>query len=311
MSKRLVLLLIPLLCASVAEAKRESADHAYEAARRGYYALKSDPARRKLRHHWLNVADRFADVAKEHPKSARAPDALFTAGELLNELSRISQVDEDLKGALRAYEKLVEAHPRHRLADDAALALARIQLERLEQPESARRTITEALKHTPRGDQARELRSLLASMPAPVRPVPARREKAVAEAKPEPRHEARPEPKAAAHAESRSAAAPESKPAATETRHVAEAKPAAAEPKPAAEPKLAAASEEPEVEVSPVADARAGSGVIEAIGRLSRDPALSPPARKAPAPTQPAVVQAKAAEAPRALDGAAARARLK
>lgn len=284
MSSRLVLLLLlPLLCASRAEAKRETADHAYEAARRAYYSLKADPARRKLRHHWLNVADRFGEVAKRHPSSARAPEALFTSAELLNELSRISLENEDLKGALLAYEQLVERHPRHRLADDGALALARIQLERLERPEAARRVITEALAKNARGDQARPLRALLAQLPAAPPPAakPAPVKRAVAEARPP-------------------AASPATRPA----------KGAAASPE--------EGKGEPELELSGVPDARAGTGVIEAISRLARDPALAPPARTAPqAPPSEAPAAARPAprEAPASaaapLEGSAARARLK
>jgi N-acetylmuramoyl-L-alanine amidase len=165
MPKRLVLCL--LLLSSVAiGAKRDAAEEAYQEARTSYYALKGDAARRKLRHHWLNVAHRFEAVATDFPKSDRAPDALYTAGELLNELSRISFLSEDLQAAVADYSKLVEKWPRHRLADDAALSLARIQLERLEQPEAARRVLTEALAANGKGDRARELKDLLASLPA-------------------------------------------------------------------------------------------------------------------------------------------------
>lgn len=180
MRTRLALCLL-LMSSLAAAAKRDAAEEAYQEARTAYYALKGDAARRKLRHHWLNVAHRFEAVATQHPKSARAPDALFTAGELMNELSRISFLPEDLQAAVTDYAKLVEAHPRHRLADDAALYLARIHLERLDQPETARRVLTESLATHTKGDRARELKELLASLPAP-KAAPARKAPAVAEA---------------------------------------------------------------------------------------------------------------------------------
>ena len=167
MRQRLVLFL--LLLSSVAfAAKRDAAEEAYQEARKAYYVLKSgDEARRKLRHHWLNAAHRFEVVATEYPKSARAPDALFTVGELMNELSQISFLLEDLQAAADSYSKLVARHPRHRLADDAALLLARIYLNRLDQPEAARRVVNEILAVNGKGDRARELKELLASLPAP------------------------------------------------------------------------------------------------------------------------------------------------
>ncbi|NOJ96321.1 N-acetylmuramoyl-L-alanine amidase [Corallococcus coralloides] len=169
---------LPLLLltapSAVGAGKRNEAEEAYQQARRAYYALKDDASRRKLRHHWLNVAHRFEAVATRFPKSERAPDALFTAGDLLQELSRISFVDEDLQAAISDYSKLVEAHPKHRLADDAALALARIHVNRLDKPEAARKILNESLATNPKGDQARELKSLLASLPPPSKTPPAK-----------------------------------------------------------------------------------------------------------------------------------------
>ncbi|QAT85486.1 N-acetylmuramoyl-L-alanine amidase domain-containing protein [Corallococcus coralloides] len=169
---------LPLLLltapSAVGAGKRNEAEEAYQQARRAYYALKDDASRRKLRHHWLNVAHRFESVATRFPKSERAPDALFTAGDLLQELSRISFVDEDLQAAISDYSKLVEAHPKHRLADDAALALARIHVNRLDKPEAARKILNESLATNPRGDQSRELKSLLASLPPPSKTPPAK-----------------------------------------------------------------------------------------------------------------------------------------
>ncbi|SES83851.1 N-acetylmuramoyl-L-alanine amidase [Stigmatella erecta] len=188
MRTRLVLCLL-LLSSVAAAAKRDAAEEAYQEARTAYYALKGDAARRKLRHHWLSVAHRFEAVASAHPKSPRAPDALFTAGELMNELSRISFLAEDQQAAVTDYSKLLEAHPRHRLADDAAFLLARIYLDRQDQPEAARRVLTESLALTSKGDRSRDIKDLLASLPAAKAP-PARKPAApaVAEAPPA-RHE--------------------------------------------------------------------------------------------------------------------------
>ncbi len=185
MLPRLALLLLALLPPLAAQAKRDAAEHAYQEARRAYYVLKDDAARRKLRHHWLNVARKFESVSSRFPRSPRAPDALYTAAELLNELSRISFVSEDQQAAIADYTRVVEAHPRHRLADDAALTLARIYFERLDQPESARRVITGSLAANPKGDRARDLKALLASLPPPPRVPPGAPKPAPAEQVPE------------------------------------------------------------------------------------------------------------------------------
>ncbi|EAU61970.1 N-acetylmuramoyl-L-alanine amidase family protein, partial [Stigmatella aurantiaca] len=79
--------------------------------------------------------------------------------------------------------------PRHRLADDAAFLLARIYLERQDQPESARRVLSASLAVSSQGDRTREIKELLASLP-PAKTPPARKPAAptVAEA-PAARHD--------------------------------------------------------------------------------------------------------------------------
>jgi N-acetylmuramoyl-L-alanine amidase len=141
----------------------DPAEQDYQAARKGYYALKKDPKRRKYRDSWLTVAHRFEAVAKKYPKSDRAPDSLFNAAQLLSDLSRISLLAEDATASMEDYRALLEGYPKSSLADDAALALARAHLER-EQPESARKVLQRAAQ-LPRGDQSARLRSLAALLP--------------------------------------------------------------------------------------------------------------------------------------------------
>jgi N-acetylmuramoyl-L-alanine amidase len=173
-SRPLALALVVLLAPRVEAAAVDASEQAYQQARHAYYVLKGDAGRRRYRDSWLGVAHKFETVAQRYPSSARAPDALFTAAGLLAELSRISQVPEDLNGAAEDYKKLLERHPRHRLADDSALALARLQLERLGQPEAARSTLQHALVALPKGDQSANLKALLASLPQePVKKQPA------------------------------------------------------------------------------------------------------------------------------------------
>src|SRR5215470_7523487 len=141
----------------------DASEQAYQAARKGYYALKKDPKRRKFRDSWLTVAHRFETVAKKYPKSGRAPDSLFTAAQLLSDLSRISLVTDDATASMDDYRALLESYPRSSLADDAALALARAHLER-DQPEAARKVLQRAAQ-LPKGDQAARLKALAASLP--------------------------------------------------------------------------------------------------------------------------------------------------
>ena len=145
----------------------DGAEQAYQAARKGYYALKKDPKRRKFRDSWLTVAHRFEAVAKRYPKSGRAPDSLFTAAQLLSDLSRISLVTDDSTASMEDYRALLESYPRSSLADDAALALARAYLDR-DQADAARKVLQRAAQLPP-GDQTQKLRALAASLPPETR----------------------------------------------------------------------------------------------------------------------------------------------
>lgn len=145
----------------------DPAEQAYQAARKSYYALKKDPKRRKFRDSWLTVAHRFEAVAKKNPRSPRAPDSLFTAAQLLSDLSRISLLAEDGTASMEDYRALLESYPRSSLADDAALALARAHLER-DQPDAARKVLQRAA-HLPKGDQTARLKALAASLPPETR----------------------------------------------------------------------------------------------------------------------------------------------
>jgi N-acetylmuramoyl-L-alanine amidase len=157
----LVLLSLP------AWAKKDAAEEAYGKARQKYWTLKADESRRKYRDNWLEVAHAFDDVAKRYPKSHRTADALFTAAQLYLDLSQISRVPEDLSAAVNDFQALISRYPANHLSDDAAYWLAKAQLDRLEDTDAARATLEHALALNPKGDQAPQLKALLATVPAP------------------------------------------------------------------------------------------------------------------------------------------------
>ena len=156
-------------------ASTPAADEAYQDAKSAYGKLKGDESKRKLRHHWLNVAHKFDKVASKWPKSDRAPEALFNAAELYSELSRFSQNAEDLAASEAAYRKLFEAWPKHKLGDDGAYGLARVLADRRNDPAGARAVVEAALERGG-GDRKNDLNKLLASLPkAAAKPVTAAR----------------------------------------------------------------------------------------------------------------------------------------
>lgn len=158
-----------------APAHAAKADDAYQAAKDAYLSLKKDKQRRQLRHHWQNVARKFEQVARKYAKTDRAPEALFMAGQLNNELSRISGRGEDVAEAEKSYRRLIDGWPRHRLTDDAALALAKLLADRREDPDGARALLEATLADA--GDMKGDMQRMLAALPkarsAPKPPPPA------------------------------------------------------------------------------------------------------------------------------------------
>lgn len=167
---RLLICALLVLSSIPARAGTSDSEAAYDQARTQYYALKRDAQRRKYRDQWLEVAKAFDAVANTYPKSERAPDALFTAGRLYQELSQISWVDADLQAAVHDYRKLIEGFPKNHLTDDAAYWLAKAQLDRLSAPGEARETILGVLSVNAKGDYAGQLRQMLATIPEDEKP---------------------------------------------------------------------------------------------------------------------------------------------
>ncbi len=156
-----------LLLLTSAPAWAASADDAFRDAKDAYEKLKGDSKRRALRHHWQNLARKFEAIATKHPKSDRAPEALFNAGRMNNELSRISQLDDDREAAKRSYRKLIDGWPKHKLADDAALSLAKLLADRENDAQAARKVLEAALPNA--GDMKKDITAMLAELPKPAR----------------------------------------------------------------------------------------------------------------------------------------------
>lgn len=167
MPVRLTLLALLVLAVAPDAQAADGAEAAYRAAQREFWVLKSSPERQKLRHHWRSAAERFEAVASRFPKSDRAPDALYTAGQLFADLSVISRLPEDLDAAVGAYQRLLDRHAKDPLADDAAYALARLLVDRRGEKARARDVIAQGLKAQSSGDMAGRLRALLDTLPAP------------------------------------------------------------------------------------------------------------------------------------------------
>ncbi|MHB1846984.1 MAG: N-acetylmuramoyl-L-alanine amidase [Deltaproteobacteria bacterium] len=163
-----------LLLLSLLSAHGAADIRAYEKARHSFYVLKADASLRKDRGRWLGAATEFEGVAARYPRSSRAAEALYTAAELRAELSRLSLSGRDRRRARSEFHEVAEKYPRSPLADDALWQAARIELDRENDPRSARADLGKLLRSYPRGDMAHRAKRLLAELgseePAPASP---------------------------------------------------------------------------------------------------------------------------------------------
>ncbi|MDT8317593.1 MAG: N-acetylmuramoyl-L-alanine amidase [bacterium] len=137
----------------------------YNEARKAYYSLKDSPEKRKLRHNWLNVINKFEKVHKAYPGREKGDAALYMAATLFVELHPYSGQKSDLRSSNKLIEKLVKAYPSSSLADDALFMMGE-NYEKLSDKEKAYSSyLTLAEKHS-NGDMIQKARLKLSALSA-------------------------------------------------------------------------------------------------------------------------------------------------
>jgi N-acetylmuramoyl-L-alanine amidase len=139
----------------------------YLKAREAYYRFKGNEQKKKFRHNWQNLAEKFEKIAEKYPDSPRAPDALFTAGRLHYDLYFISRVTEDLDASIKLFRRLVNKFPDNHLADDAQLFIALRWIEYEKNPEDARKELRYLVEQFPKGDVTPKARRMLEDLGEP------------------------------------------------------------------------------------------------------------------------------------------------
>jgi N-acetylmuramoyl-L-alanine amidase len=145
--------------------RAESGDDAYLSVREEVGQFRENPSQRKFRHHYEKYIDRLRKIAKEHPKSDRADDALYVAAQLYDELYQVSLVGRDLEDAIAAYEQMATTHPKSNLADDALFRAATLKLEKLGDRDGARALLSRVVDMKPTPDMKPAAAELLSRLP--------------------------------------------------------------------------------------------------------------------------------------------------
>ena len=121
-SANLLLLLFlsaQLISGGIAFAASSPASIDYEKARASYQSFFKSKKGMDRRDRWVSIIKKFESVYKNHFPSNEAYKAIFTTGDLYEQLFSISRRDKDLDAALEAYQKTVKEFKPDRLTDDA------------------------------------------------------------------------------------------------------------------------------------------------------------------------------------------------
>lgn len=163
---RVVLLTLTLvasvwLCAPFARAANIPSPPRYEQAKKELAVLYKDERRSTWREPWQKLADTFHDIYLKEKDWPNRPAALFRSALALDEMARRSFVRKDAQAALERYMQVADKHRTNPLADDALLAAAKLQAERMGDLPEAMQTVERLCSVYPKSDECREGRELI------------------------------------------------------------------------------------------------------------------------------------------------------
>ena len=130
----------------------------YEKARSSYHSFFQSKKGMHRRDQWISIIRKFGLVYKKHFPSNEAYKAIFTTGDLYEQLYAISRRDKDLDEALEAYKKTVKEFKPGRLTDDALYRQGEIFFNRGEY-DAALNSFEKVLTLLPKGDVVAKARS--------------------------------------------------------------------------------------------------------------------------------------------------------
>ncbi|HIA32858.1 MAG TPA: AMIN domain-containing protein [Nitrospinaceae bacterium] len=165
-SANLLLLLFlsaQLIFGGIAFAASSPASIDYEKARTSYQSFFKSKKGMDRRDRWISIIKKFESVYKNHFPSNEAYKAIFTTGDLYEQLFSISRRDKDLDAALEAYQKTVKEFKPDRLTDDALYRQGEIFFSRGKYV-AALNSFEKVSTLIPKGDVAAKARSRISNV---------------------------------------------------------------------------------------------------------------------------------------------------
>ncbi len=157
-------LLLLLLSALPVQARGKSeawADTQFSNAERRRETLNNLPAKEQSRHEYVRVINAYRRVYYGAPASAKADPSVVAVADLLAEMGRCFNNQNDLRSAIGQYKFLRREYPGSRSRFDALFKIASIYQDDLHQPAQARPIFEEFLRRYPHNHLADAARSAL------------------------------------------------------------------------------------------------------------------------------------------------------
>ena len=159
---RILVVIISLCCLLVPSLLyAETAEDAYQSARKFYYDLQNSSRKQMYRENWERVYDKFEVVHEKFPDTRRGADALYMCGKTTAELYGVSRIKPDAEKAVQLYEKMAETYPDNSLSDDALMQAGKLLEEVLNKKKEAYLVYRRLVDVLPPGDMASKAKARL------------------------------------------------------------------------------------------------------------------------------------------------------
>ena len=128
----LQVLLLPsgLLATGHTSGKQQPIANRYAEAKLYYQQLQTDTNLSSAKENWLQGTRNFRRIYLSSPKSDLAACCLFMLGRMYGDMYDHFQNSTDLDESISYFKDIARLFPRHRQADDAYFALARLYLDK-------------------------------------------------------------------------------------------------------------------------------------------------------------------------------------
>ncbi len=133
-----------------------------------YKELAITPKNQQNKEIWNTLAEAFYGIHKSYPTSKKAPNALFLAGKLYEEIGDRFNSQHDYRKAIEISREFVNTYPLNNLADDAQLRIARI-VEKIGTKSEAYLEYEKIVYDMPQGDMIYAARNKLGEL-SPFKP---------------------------------------------------------------------------------------------------------------------------------------------